>query len=79
MYVSKRIFLLGPSHHYSLDHAAVTSCTHYNTPLGDLRVDQAVTEALLSHDVFQRMGKITDEEEHSLEMHLPFIMKTLRL
>jgi AmmeMemoRadiSam system protein B len=37
--VSKRVFLLGPSHHVHLPNAALSQCTTYETPLGNLSID----------------------------------------
>lgn len=37
--VSKRVFLLGPSHHVHLTNAALSQCTTYETPLGNLSID----------------------------------------
>ena len=34
----KRVFILGPSHHYRLNGCAVSDCTKYATPLYDLMV-----------------------------------------
>ena len=34
----KRVFILGPSHHYRLNGCAVSDCTKYATPLYDLTV-----------------------------------------
>ena len=34
----KRVFILGPSHHYRLNGCAVSNCTKYATPLYDLTV-----------------------------------------
>ena len=36
---SKRIFILGPSHHYYLQGCALSKCTEYKTPVGDLPID----------------------------------------
>jgi len=74
---SKRIFLLGPSHHYHLTKAALSRCTHYATPLGNLVVDKDTTAKLHASGQFQWMSQSVDEDEHSLEMHLPYIYKML--
>ena len=74
---SKRIFLLGPSHHFYLSKAALSKCTHYATPLGKLTVDRETTAALHKTGQFEWMSQSVDEDEHSLEMHLPYIYKTL--
>jgi hypothetical protein len=74
---SKRVFLLGPSHHLYLEKAALTKCTHYGTPLGNLPIDAATTAELHKTGQFDWMTQDVDEDEHSLEMHLPYIYKIL--
>jgi hypothetical protein len=74
---SKRVFLLGPSHHLYLEKAALTKCTHYGTPLGNLPIDAATTAELHKTGQFDWMTQDVDEDEHSLEMHLPYIYKML--
>lgn len=72
-----RIFVLGPSHHYYLTGGAVTAHKFYSTPLGDLEVDQKVNQELLATGQFEKMSRDVDEEEHSLEMHMPYIYKMM--
>lgn len=36
---SERVFILGPSHVVALNGCAITTCSKYRTPLGDLIVD----------------------------------------
>jgi len=74
---SKRVFLLGPSHHHYLPKAALSRCTHYATPLGNLTVDRETTAELYKSGQFEWMSQPVDEDEHSLEMHLPYIYKML--
>lgn len=45
------------------------------TPLGSLPVDVEVVKQLLQSKHFHAMTAVEDEEEHSLEMHLPLIRK----
>eukprot|EP00347_Sterkiella_histriomuscorum_P023645 403333881 len=71
----KRVILLGPSHHVYLESCALTLCSKYQTPLGDLVIDKEFNEQLLKENSFKQMPKQIDEEEHSLEMHLPYIKK----
>jgi hypothetical protein len=75
----KRVFLLGPSHHYYLSGAATTSCSKYGTPLGDLTVDTALVQEIQQKWSLETMSRRVDEDEHSLEMHLPYIYKMLSL
>ncbi|ORY03602.1 UPF0103-domain-containing protein [Basidiobolus meristosporus CBS 931.73] len=72
----KRVFILGPSHHVYLSGCAVSKCDTYETPLGSLSVDKEVCEALVETGKFTTMSRSVDEDEHSLEMHLPYIYKT---
>lgn len=74
---SKRIFLLGPSHHYYLSGCALSTCKSYDTPFGPLRLDQETIASLSATGSFDTMTQSADEAEHSLEMHLPYIYKML--
>jgi len=78
-FYSKRVFLLGPSHHHYLTGAATTKCDKYGTPLGDLIVDTALVNKIQQEWGLESMQRSVDEEEHSLEMHLPYIYKMLSL
>ncbi|CAN0220115.1 unnamed protein product, partial [Hapterophycus canaliculatus] len=72
---SARVFILGPSHHVHIRRCAVSTATCLETPIGDLTVDQDVTGQLLNTGHFDVMTSRMDEDEHSIEMHLPFIKK----
>ncbi|KAH8726925.1 MEMO1 family [Phaeosphaeriaceae sp. PMI808] len=76
---AKRVFLLGPSHHYYLSGAATTACDKYSTPLGDLTVDTKLVNEIQQKWNLETMTRSVDEDEHSLEMHLPYIYKMLSL
>ena len=85
----KRVFILGPSHHHYLDRCALTSFRTYHTPIGDLSVDAdgsfqklalhvtKVNAALMKTGKFEKMSCSVDEEEHSIEMHLPYLAHLL--
>jgi AmmeMemoRadiSam system protein B len=75
---AKRIFILGPSHTYYLQGCALTKFAKYETPFGDLVVDEAVTQELRDTGKFQDMRSSGDVNEHSLEMHLPYIYKRIQ-
>lgn len=69
---------MGPSHHTFFNgHVLLSGCDSYDTPLGCLPIDvELVEELCVSYPNF--FGKMTideDEDEHSLEMHCPFIYK----
>ncbi|WWD20094.1 AmmeMemoRadiSam system protein B [Kwoniella shandongensis] len=69
----KRVFLLGPSHHAYLSGVALSRFESYETPVGDLPLDLEAIADLRETGVFSEMKSSVDEEEHSLEMHLPYI------
>jgi len=73
----KRVFVLGPSHHVRLGGCALSPAKYYRTPFYDLRIDEAIYRKLYDTSMFEEMTMHTDEDEHSLEMHLPYIAKTM--
>ncbi|XP_054818836.1 uncharacterized protein LOC129318217 [Prosopis cineraria] len=70
-----RVFLLGPSHHYYTPKCALSIATVYKTPIGDLPIDLEVNEELKATGKFELMDIRVDEAEHSMEMHLPYLVK----
>ncbi|KAI8959829.1 UPF0103-domain-containing protein [Daldinia sp. FL1419] len=74
---AKRVFVLGPSHTYYLRGCALTKFAKYETPFGDLTVDENVVQQLRDTGKFQDIPSRGDVDEHSLEMHLPYIYKRL--
>ena len=73
----RRVFLLGPSHSLYSPRCLLTSCQAYATPIGALRVDEAVRDELAATGEFDEMTLAVDEREHSLEMHLPYIVHVM--
>ncbi|KAL0330565.1 UNVERIFIED_CONTAM: protein MEMO1 [Sesamum radiatum] len=73
-----RVFLLGPSHHYYTPKCALSKATVYKTPIGDLPIDQEVNEELKATGKFEFMDLHVDEAEHSMEMHLPYLVKVFQ-
>lgn len=74
----RRVFILGPSHHVRLNGCAVSGCAKYATPIYDLNIDRVTNEELLSTGQFEVMSLEADEDEHSLEMHLPYLAKIMQ-
>ncbi len=73
----KRIFILASSHRYSFDGASVFCSGHYLIPGGKVKVDLQLASRLVEeHSVFQ-FGEEAHEEEHSLEVQLPFLQYKL--
>lgn len=72
-----RIFILGPSHHVRLNGISLSPASIYETPLGNLTVDRDIYNELYDTGLFEEMSLQVDEEEHSLELQLPFIFKAM--
>ncbi|KAH3660512.1 hypothetical protein OGAPHI_007098 [Ogataea philodendri] len=74
----KRVFIMGPSHHVYYKHSVMTTkYDYYETPLGNVPVDRQVISELVAKDakLFRLMSSDMDEDEHSFEMHMPFLHK----
>lgn len=71
----KRLFILGPSHHVYLEHAATSAFHSYETPFGNVNVDVETTQKLNDSGVTKYMSATTDKDEHSFEMHMPFLKR----
>ncbi|NOV30276.1 AmmeMemoRadiSam system protein B [Methylomonas sp. ZR1] len=72
-----RVVLIGPSHHVAFRGLAVSRTHAYTTPLGDVEVDQAAIEALVSLPFVEYIEQ-AHTLEHSLEVHLPFLQSVLQ-
>jgi len=72
----RRVVLLGPAHRVHLQGMAVPSADAFKTPLGDVMIDTAAVKEVLDLPGMQ----VSDEahaDEHSLEVHLPFLQTVL--
>lgn len=68
-----RVFLLGPSHHKYTKKCLLSPAATYETPLGPIDIDEATYAELQATGMFEIASAGTDEAEHSLELHIPFI------
>lgn len=75
---SRRVFVLGPSHHAYLEGCALSDFDELATPLGNLPVDMQTNKALDATRLFRVMKGQVDEDEHSIEMHLPYLRKVFQ-
>lgn len=67
----KRVILLGCSHHYEFSGACVANQGAFETPLGNLAIDEAFATELQGD--MEQQDLTPHVPEHSLEVHLPFI------
>ncbi len=74
----KTVVILGTSHRYPFSGASVYASGEFRTPLGAIKVDSEFSKKLLNQD--QEINFIPEafKEEHSIEVQLPFLQKTLK-
>jgi AmmeMemoRadiSam system protein B len=65
--------LIGPDHHGIGKRISVTSEGYWQTPLGDVLIDNTITNDLKRSCDFIEEDKIVHQIEHSLEIQVPFI------
>ena len=72
----KRVILLGPTHRVAVNGIAVPEATAFATPLGNIPLDLDAIDQLrdLPQIVFSDR---VHAQEHSLEVHLPFLQRVL--
>lgn len=72
----KRVVLMGPSHRIFFDGLALSSADYFETPLGQVPIDQESQATLAGLPQV-----IVDDKphllEHSLEVHIPFLQRVL--
>jgi len=69
--------LFGPCHHLSSDTCNLSRLEEYETPLGNIKIDRETTDALSATNEFEILDIHDEEQEHSLELHLPYIYKVM--
>lgn len=72
----RRVVLLGPCHRVAVRGLAAPTATAFQTPLGSVPVDQAGIDAALALPQVEAFDA-THAQEHSLEVHLPFLQVVL--
>lgn len=72
----KRVVLLGPSHKVAFSGVAMSSAAAFHTPLGDVPLDSEAYDAIRNLPGVQVLDR-AHAEEHSLEVHLPFLQSLL--
>jgi AmmeMemoRadiSam system protein B/AmmeMemoRadiSam system protein A len=68
------IVILGPSHRKSFRGCALLPADYIDTPLGDVRVARSIVDRLATDGLFRR-DPSAFEQEHSIEIHLPFLQR----
>ncbi|MDD4894248.1 MAG: AmmeMemoRadiSam system protein B [Candidatus Omnitrophica bacterium] len=73
----KTIIVIGPSHYFNFNGISVYPQGFFRTPLGELEVDKDFTKKLLYKDKDVFFEPAAFEKEHSIEVQIPFLQKTL--
>jgi len=73
----KTVVIIGSSHHYGFIGASVYPKGKFQTPLGTLEVDEEFSQKLLYRDKEIYFDPAAFREEHSVEVQLPFLQKSL--
>jgi len=72
----KQVILLGPSHRVAFRGIATPDADYFETPLGTIKINTLFCQkAELLH--FVNKNKLAHKDEHSLEVHLPFLQTVL--
>ncbi len=74
----KLIVLIGPSHYGHFKGASIYTGDYFKTPLGLVPVDTAVARSLINERADCKYIPEAYQKEHSLEVQLPFLQKTLK-
>ena len=71
-----RVVLLGPAHRVAFDGIAAPKADAFETPLGRVTIDRQAIETVAPMPQIVRRDD-AHREEHSLEVHLPFLQELL--
>lgn len=73
--VVRRVAILGPAHFVPLRGCAAPAAEAWRTPLGEVRVDGELRDAVAGRGV--AVDDEPHEQEHSIEVQLPFLQRAL--
>ncbi len=69
---SENVFIIAPSHHYDFQGIALPEYDKFETPFGSIEVNKAIT-AEIKENFGCYINNIPFDEEHSIEVQIPFI------
>lgn len=72
------VVVLGPSHFVPLDGVGVLLAKKYRTPLGEIPIDLELSRKIIDYEPWISFESYMFQQEHSLEVELPFIQKSLK-
>ncbi len=68
----KNIFIIAPSHHVAVDKPVLSNYEHWQTPLGEISINQQINKELIEEFDCQYLDEAF-EKEHAAEVQVPFI------
>ncbi len=71
-----RVILLGPCHRVPLAGIATSSADYFETPLGSIKIDREAIQQIAALPQVEEFD-LTHQQEHSLEVQLPFLQEVL--
>jgi AmmeMemoRadiSam system protein B len=71
-----RVVVVGPAHWVPTRGLALSTADAFETPLGRITIDRAACAELLAHPAVC-LSDEAHRDEHSLEVHLPFLQRVL--
>jgi len=71
------VVLIGPSHTMGFEGVSLYDGDYYETPLGKVRLEKNLAEALTRQSKAFRFLPQAHQKEHSLEVQLPFLQRSL--
>lgn len=74
----RTVILIGPSHHAAVNGAVIYPGGGLATPLGVVKVDESLARSLASEKDGVRLAAEPFSREHSLEVQLPFLQRSLK-
>ena len=72
------VVLVGPSHRYPVRGAAVSDSGAFQTPLGTVEIDEELASELIKQERRITSAPQVHDDEHCLEVHLPFLQRVLQ-
>lgn len=73
----QRVIIIGVNHRGRGHRAALSPWKNWRTPLGEVTVDEKLNEYLETQVKFIKREPSAHAEEHSIEVQLPFLQRTL--
>jgi len=73
-----QVVIIAPSHRYPFKGASIDQKTGYETPLGVIPVDRSLAQAIADKSPIFKYVPGGHDQEHSLEIQLPFLQETLK-